>query len=455
MKIVLATHHFLPNYTAGAELYAYRVARWLHSQGHAVEVVCIESVTNGTTKPTSEPDTYEGLLVHRLHLDLSQAPEPFRWSFRNPEIGSWFDSFLRDTRPDLMHINSCYLLSATVLQVAYEVGIPTVLTLHDYWFLCPLITLLRRDGSICRHPVEAIRCVWCLLSAKRRYRMPDRALRGRLGDAFTKIGRSEIVAKAIGLMPQIAAMEERRSFLKQALGMVDVAICPSRFLMDKVAAYGFQPRRMVYLPFGLENVAPLSNQPNERREKLRIGYLGQIAPRKGVDLLLMAFKKLRPKPGECELIIYGHVASASSYGRKLLRIAGDHPFITFAGPYPNSEVGRVLNSVDIVVVPSVWYENRPTVIIEAFAYRTPVIASDLGGMAELVRDGENGLLFAPGDANDLARQLQRLLDDPRLLPTLRAGIGPVKSVAQEMDELEEIYRVVAGNGRPRPEELSP
>jgi glycosyltransferase involved in cell wall biosynthesis len=75
-------------------------------------------------------------------------------------------------------------------------------------------------------------------------------------------------------------------------------------------------------------------------------------------------------------------------------------------------------------------------------------------MAELVRDGENGLLFAPGDADDLARQLRRLLDVPHLLPALRAGIGPVKSVAQEMDELEEIYRVVAGNGRLQPERLS-
>lgn len=442
MRIVLATHNFPPNYVAGAELYAYRVAHWLRGRGHAVEVVCIESVTSGTAKPTWESDTYESLSVHRLHFDRRLAPEPFRWSFRNPEIGSWFDSFLRDTQPDLMHINSCYLLSAIVPRVAYKVGIPTVLTLHDYWFLCPLRTLLRRNGSICREPVEAIRCVWCLLSEKRRYRMPDRALRGRLGDAFAKMGRSETVTKAIGLRPRIVAVEERRSFLKQALGGVDVVICPSRFLMDKVAAYGFRPRMMVHLPFGLENVTPLSNQPNDSRGKLRIGYLGQIAPHKGVHLLLTAFKKLRSRPGECELVIHGNVAGASSYGRKLLRIAGNHPFITFAGPYPNSEVGEVLNSVDVVVVPSVWYENRPTVMVEAFAHRTPVVASDLGGMAELVDYEVNGLLFRPGDVTDLARQLQRLVDDPDLLSSFRARIGPVKSVDQEMRELFEIYHRV-------------
>jgi glycosyltransferase involved in cell wall biosynthesis len=105
-------------------------------------------------------------------------------------------------------------------------------------------------------------------------------------------------------------------------------------------------------------------------------------------------------------------------------------------------------------VPSLWYENSPNAILEAFAHCTPVGASNLGGMAELVRDGENGLLFAAGDADDLARQLRRWLDHPHLLPALRAGIGPVKSVAQEMDKLEEIYRVVAGNGRLRAEESS-
>jgi glycosyltransferase involved in cell wall biosynthesis len=102
----------------------------------------------------------------------------------------------------------------------------------------------------------------------------------------------------------------------------------------------------------------------------------------------------------------------------------------------------------------VWYENSPNVILEAFAHHTPVVASDLGGMAELVRDGENGLLFAPGDADSLARQLRRLLDDPHLLSALRAGIGPVKSVAQEMDELEGVYQTVVGNGCLQPEEFS-
>ena len=122
--------------------------------------------------------------------------------------------------------------------------------------------------------------------------------------------------------------------------------------------------------------------------------------------------------------------------------------LSLAGVYERSEVSRVLRGMDVVVVPSVWYENSPNVILEAFAHRTPVIVSDLGGMAELVEDGVNGLLFAPGNSSALAAKLQQLVEHPGLLDQLREGIQPVKSVAQEMAELQGIYRSITGDGRP-------
>ena len=94
----------------------------------------------------------------------------------------------------------------------------------------------------------------------------------------------------------------------------------------------------------------------------------------------------------------------------------------------------------MIIVPSVWYENSPNVILEAFAHKTPVIASNLGGMAELVKEQVNGLLFTPGDEVDLARQIKKIVGDPSTLDRLSQGIEPVKSLAQEIDEIEAIYR---------------
>ena len=439
MKIALITHHFPPNYRAGAEQYAYRTAQGLRHQGHAVEVVCVESVTEGLLTPTCVSEVYEDLPVHRLSFDGRQAANRLDWSFRKPELGHWVKEFLQRTRPDVVHINSGYLLGGTVIEAAHELGLPTVLTLHDYWFLCPQITLLRQDGGICEKPVSVARCVWCALSEKRRYRLPDQYLGGRIGDVFTKLNQSDMVSQALALTPQLDMMAERRSYLKQVMEVVDLVISPSRFLIQKVEEYGFKPRRTIYLPFGIENSHLASPALRPSSQKLRIGYLGQFAPHKGVHLLLAAFQKLVRQPDSVELILHGRLSGASAYERRLLKIAENDPSIKFAGPYPNAEVGQVLSELDVIVVPSIWYENRPTVIIEALATRTPVIAAELGGMAELIGHNRNGLLFKTGSIDCLAEQLQRLLVEPALLAQLRNNIQPVPQVEDEIKTLISLY----------------
>jgi glycosyltransferase involved in cell wall biosynthesis len=102
-------------------------------------------------------------------------------------------------------------------------------------------------------------------------------------------------------------------------------------------------------------------------------------------------------------------------------------------------VGNVLSGMDVLVVPSRWYENGPGVIFEAFAAGIPVVATNLGGMSEFVRHERDGLLFGMEDPGDLARQLRRLVEEPGLLERLRAGIEPVKTVQENVDELEALY----------------
>jgi glycosyltransferase involved in cell wall biosynthesis len=439
MKIALLTHHFPPNFTAGAEQYAYRIAQSLQQQGHDVPVVCIESVTEGSLTPASSVDRYHDLIVHRLHFDIQQAPDPFEWSFRHPELGKWVQDLMQRERPDIVHINSGYLLSGTVPEAAYELGLPTVLTLHDYWFVCPLITLLRTDGTVCAEPVPPSRCVWCALSQKRRYRLLDQRLSSRLSNLFVALCEWRPWAKLMRAQHQVEQVVERRAYLKQVFQKIDLVVSPSRFAMAKIAEYGLEARRMVHLPFGLDQ-SQLSATRRNDTTPLRIGYLGQFAPHKGVHLLLDAFQRLNKQCNTCELVLHGRISSETPYERKLLQRAQADPAIRFAGPYANTDVGQVLAPLDVIVVPSVWYENRPTVIVEAHATGTPVVATRLGGMAELIRHNENGLLFEPGSAAGLAEQLQRLIDEPTLLPSLRQGIEPVATVEEETAKLTALYR---------------
>ena len=105
----------------------------------------------------------------------------------------------------------------------------------------------------------------------------------------------------------------------------------------------------------------------------------------------------------------------------------------------DKDAGRVLAGIDVIVVPSRWYENAPGVIFESFAAKAPVVAANLGGMSEFVWHEENGLLFEPEDAEDLGRGLRRLAGEPGLLERLRSGIGPVKTIGEYTDELVELY----------------
>ena len=95
--------------------------------------------------------------------------------------------------------------------------------------------------------------------------------------------------------------------------------------------------------------------------------------------------------------------------------------------------------IDLLVVPSLWAENSPLVIHEAFLHGTPVLASDIGGIPELVRRGVSGELFRAGDARDLAVKLRRFITDPDYYSTIRARIPPVKTIAGNAEELEELY----------------
>ena len=436
MKIVIAVHHFPPHYTSGAELRAYRTAAQMRERGHDVHVICVESIDQDSKHGlTFVDDVYDGLPVRRLSISLVGAPDPFRWAFDNPWIGEHLNGYLAKLAPDLLHLISGYLMSGSTLNTAADLQIPTVLTLTDFWFLCPRITLLRSNGQLCPPAFDATACVRCLGEEKRRYRLPGQ-IAPALARAFWQRQKGHS-----------AKLEARMTFLRQTLNRIDAIISPSRFLRDIFVEAGVAAERITFSRQGRDfpelTADILSKSPAAH---LRVGYMGQIAPHKGVHTLFDAVRQLAG--ADLEVQAYGDTTAFPDYAQRLRLLAHQDPRLNLAGVYERAQVSRVLQGLDVIVVPSVWYENSPNTILEALAHRTPAIVSNLGGMAELVQDDVNGLRFAPGDASSLATGLQRLLDDPELLPRLKTGIQPVKSVAEEMTELQEIYQTVVHGSRP-------
>ncbi len=165
------------------------------------------------------------------------------------------------------------------------------------------------------------------------------------------------------------------------------------------------------------------------------GFLGSLAWQKGVHVLVEAFNRLSPAAA---LTIYGSDSAFPEYAAQV-KAAARHPHLRFAGSLDYRHVGAALRQMDCLVAPSVWYENSPLVIQEAFAVGLPVVASRLGALTEKVQEGVTGYLFAPGDSADLARVLQRLVEEPARLQALRAAIAPGPDIHAHAWEIAEIY----------------
>jgi glycosyltransferase involved in cell wall biosynthesis len=393
------------------------------------------------------------LPVRRLFLNLSNASDPARWEYDNPWIEAHLTEYLAEEKPDIFHLISGYLMTAGAIRAVKCQGIPVTLTLTDFWFLCHRVTLYRTSGTLCVEN-SSLDCVRCLVEQKRRFRLPAQKTPAVTDNLWWLADSLHLVA------PQVAKIDERRQTLQAALAEVNVAVCPSNFLKQVYIDKGFQAKQMRFIRQGV-NIAGNGSLKKSPSTCLRIGYIGQIAVHKGVQVLIEAFLKLISSKPEAEqalpqiqLKLYGDVAKFPAFYREL---AAQHSLVErngyigsdqlgdqlqFFGAFEHHQMTQVYAGIDVLVVPSIWYENSPNVILEAFAHQTPVIASDLGGMAELVDDQKTGLLFVPNDAVDLARKLETLLNDPGLLTRLQGNIVSPETLETEMAELLLVYQSV-------------
>jgi glycosyltransferase involved in cell wall biosynthesis len=444
VHIMIAVHGFPPTFAAGAELRAYRMARWFLGLGHKVRVICVEAIDH-LGEFTFVDDELDDIPVRRLFFSFEKVPSELRWRFNNPWIGDQVEKYLLESKTQVMHLISGYLMSTSALKAAQRMNIPTVVTLTDFWFLCPRVTLWRTNGSLCEGPEGTLKCVRCLREESRRYRLPAQVAPKFVDSVWRWLAKHPTVGHYLGLPDELDAVEERQLVLREALDSVDVVICPSCFLQEVFIQSGVNPSRLVFARQGVDSSGEDVPQRRDDDGKLRIGYMGQLAKHKGVDVLFQAFQQVKGGDLSPELYVYGDLKQSPKYVSRLNRLRAGNERIILAGRYERHMVWQVLAELDVVIVPSLWYENSPNTILEALAAQVPVVASNLGGMAELVKHQVNGLLFTVGDADDLASQLQRLVDDVELLPRLRAGIGPVKSIEQEMQELVQIYQRVLSN----------
>jgi glycosyltransferase involved in cell wall biosynthesis len=392
---------------------------------------------------------YHGLKVRLIGLSLGETPDPLRYEFDNPQMAENMQEYIREIQPDIVHVWHAARLSGSIIAAAKELGVPVIFTATDFWSVCRVVHLRRADtGELCEGPNRAgTNCLRCYIARTNAPQAAkDKYLRNSDAELaiYTTLAKSPVL-KNTKYGKRIRMVTQRNRFLKDAVNSTDKVIAPTKLTRDLLLRNGINSRLLRVSRYGIETSHITAAPPSpEHPSVVRFGFMGGLIRHKGVHTLIRAFRDI-PEAMPAELKIYGALRrnpQDPAYVDELKLLSQGDRRISFVGSFEGEKVGWILSEVDVLVVPSVWYENTPLVIYEAFASGTPVVATDLGGLSEVVEHERNGLLFGVNDARDLNAQLMRFLSEPDLLSTLREGIGPVRTVRDSVDELEQIYEEV-------------
>jgi glycosyltransferase involved in cell wall biosynthesis len=447
VRVLHAIHDFLPRHRAGSELYAFHLCRALAAR-HEVAVLCAEY----------DPSRAHGEIVRREHEGLRVLELVNRWEFasfaeshRSPLLASRLAGVLDELRPDVLHVHNLLNLSLELPRLARARGIPVLATLHDYTLFCPSggQRVHVAERHVCER-IEPARCARCFgespfarqMALARRapgaglpapWLRAARALWRRFPRAGAALARRVASSDAV-TAPEIAA---RLVHAAEAIEAIDRFVAPSRALGEEYARLGVPAAKLEVSDYGFPALG--GGRGTVRRgpsERLAIGFVGTLVWHKGVHVLLEAAARL---PRErFEVLVFGDLATFPDYAASLRRMADGLP-VRFLGGFAGEGAARVYAQLDVLVVPSLWPENSPLVIHEAFQAGVPVVGARVGGIPDLLGGGRAGLLYEAGSAAALAECLASLIAEPARLAALAAARPAVKPIERDAAEWEARY----------------
>lgn len=387
MKVLIANKFFFRN--GGSEAVMFQEREFLLANGF--DVVDF-SMFDERNLPSDQADYFVGKQSYAggsgklgkisAALKLVHSPEAVH------NIGRLID----DTRPDIVHCHNIYhQLTPSIIRAAKRRNVPVVLTLHDYKPVCPSYTRLA-DGKVCSACLDGHFV---------------NVLRHRCADG--SLGKSAL------LFAEAVVQRLLRSYEQ-----VDKFIAPSRFMRDSVTGYRFPAGQVDVIYNGIDCRTVEASGKDDGYAL----YLGRLSAEKGVETLLAAQAEIADT---VPLVIAGT-------GPLEQDLRSRYPKAHFLGYVSGEALSETIRNAAVIVIPSEWYENCPMSVLEAMAYGKPVIASDIGGIPELVRHGETGLLYPAGDAGTLKSHLLTMMKDPDVRKTYGANARRTAETSFSLDQ---------------------
>jgi len=409
MKIVYLVHQFYPECYTGTEKFVLNLSGMMQKAGNRVKVITYSFYEDSfydqrRGKMLCKQFLYKGIPV--LAIKHKQLPDDIHHAIGNTALAEIADDLINVEQPEIVHIGHTMRVGA-LAQALKRLGVRYILTLTDFFLACPKVNLVPSRQPLCNGPKQ--------------------------GEACGK------------LCPELTSdyIHQRLESAKNILFNARMLIAPSAFVAG-VFMEEFPGLTVKVVHHGLSFDRLKRNQRTYANDdRIVFCYAGSFNPHKGTHVLVEAFKRLNPS--NALLKIYGS-GPDESYVKSLTSMAATNSNIEFCGVFPESQTGEVLSNVDVVVVPSLCYENYPMTLHEALACNIPVIATNLGGMAEKIKDGFNGFLFKMGDSRHLQTVLERIVNDPRVLNSLKRNIDStaIPGVEQEAYGYSRAYKMIKG-----------
>lgn len=434
MKILVVVHGYPPAAVAGTEICAQRLCVALKGMGHDVSVIAREEQF-GYPEYKIMRDKRDGIPVMRIVNNFTKLSERHMYDY-HPRIEEIFEEELLRLKPDLVHVQHLAGASWGIPATVKKHGIPLVVSLHDYWYACERVQLLRPDGTICPGPKDGLSCSYYCAHGALSF-MASAAierLKWRLG-LIGALPGEKIALRVLAAVQPIAMPRRtkrlRRTYagrcarLLQNLDKADILISPSEKAREIYGALGVHKERIAVIPHGApplpEARAGSSTNEYDGKRPLVVGYVGTVMPHKGVATLLKTIRGFRPD--RVVLRIYGR-PYPQRFAGFIMKAIKRFPRgqVEIQGMYQPDELPRIMAGLDVVAIPALWHETFNLVLWEAWASKLPVIASRVGALSDFIKEGVDGLTFTPGSWKKLSTQIARIVEKPGLLAGLRENL---------------------------------
>src|SRR3989339_48596 len=455
MKILFVGFGWPPKKGGGAITYTYDLTKALAKNG-----LKIAYFYNGEVSP--RPFTYlkkvkkNNVKLYKLmnspnsYLNFSDSQK----DIANKKIETIFSAVLNDFKPDIIHIQNLAGLTTEIINIAHQQKIKILLSLHNYWFICPRVDLITNKKIICQN-FTGNNCATCVpeikISKLKAYLQQIMEwlfqLANLLPASLQKIllyiqhsyqllsppKKSSEIVNIPKKQNREQLFQKRQEKIKEILNTkVDHCFAVSPSVKNIYMRFGIKPEKISVLTLGTQVAENIHLPAKKPQNKINFGFMGSFNPRKGINIAIEAFLKAQHNQN-ADLWIYG--GTRKQYEQMYGKINTEFSNITFCGKYQHQDLKQILQKIDVGIIPSICLETIPLTIFEFFCGKIPILGSNIGGMSNFIENNKNGLHFKVGDVQDLANKIDQIIISPQIIHAWQKNIPKIKSIDEHVQEI--------------------